>query len=61
MQLSTMPSWMYINGTDPSYLKTTDPWQFRSGRFSEYMHGSTLRDPSCREMARCGLASSTTL
>jgi hypothetical protein len=46
-QLSTMPSWLYIGGADPSTLPA-DPWD---ARMSGYNQGTKLKNESCTEMA----------
>ena len=49
-QLSTMPSWMYVGGTDPATLPE-DPWD-TPDPFSAYEAGTELVDKTCRQMAR---------
>ena len=39
-QLSTMPSWLYVDGTDPKTLNP-DPWQYNG--FADYNHGEPHR------------------
>ena len=50
-QLSTMPSWIYHNGTNLSTVPD-DPWQYPSGSLGYYAAGQLLIDQSCKEMAR---------
>eukprot|EP01045_Picozoa_sp_COSAG04_P034109 COSAG04_NODE_7331_length_1146_cov_1.227316_1_plen_146_part_00 len=47
-QLSTMPSWLYVDGTDPKTINP-DPWQYNG--FADYNHGTKLKDESCKPMA----------
>ena len=47
-QLSTMPSWLYVDGTDPKTINP-DPWQYNG--FADYNHGTKLKDESCQPMA----------
>ena len=47
-QLSTMPSWLYVDGTDPKTINP-DPWQYNG--FEDYNHGTKLKDESCKPMA----------
>ena len=63
-QLSTMPSWLYVNGSDPD-LVPPDPWQYhvtdcvtakmpyadRCPGFGAYNNGTALKDESCKPMA----------
>ena len=50
MQLSTMPSWMYIDGMDLKDVPA-DPW-VPTLHHKDYADGSALVDPSCEQMAR---------
>ena len=47
-RLSTMPSWLYVNGTDPKTINP-DPWQYNG--FGDYNKGTQLHDESCQPMA----------
>ena len=63
-QFSTMPSWLYVNGSDPNLIPP-DPWQYhvtdcvsktqpyadRCAGFGAYNNGTTLKDESCKPMA----------
>ena len=49
-QLSTMPSWLFVDGYDYTKLPA-DPWN-TPDPFDVYTAGSALKDPSCAEMAR---------
>jgi hypothetical protein len=49
-QLSTMPSWMYVNGMDPSTLPI-NPWD-TTDPFDAYAAGNELTDKTCGQMAR---------
>eukprot|EP01065_Artemidia_motanka_P030594 TRINITY_DN36627_c0_g1_i1.p1 TRINITY_DN36627_c0_g1~~TRINITY_DN36627_c0_g1_i1.p1 ORF type:complete len:531 (+),score=147.45 TRINITY_DN36627_c0_g1_i1:55-1593(+) len=52
-QISTVPSWMFTGGYLPPDDMPADPWRFPSGGFRYYVrNASSLRDPTCREMAR---------
>lgn len=48
-QLSTMPSWLYVAGTDPKTGINQNPWEYNG--FSDYNHGTKLKDESCKPMA----------
>lgn len=43
-----MPSWLYVDGTDPKTINP-DPWQYNG--FADYNHGTDLKDESCKPMA----------
>lgn len=49
-QLSTMPSWLFVDGYDYEKLPT-DPWN-TPDPFDVYTAGKALKDPSCEAMAR---------
>jgi len=48
-QLSTMPSWLYIDGVDPKTINP-DPWQYNG--FGDYNKGTKLHDETCVPMAQ---------
>ncbi len=48
-QLSTMPSWLYVNGTDPATINE-DPWRYNG--FDDYNKGTELKDETCLPMAQ---------
>ena len=50
MQVSTMPSWMYVGGMHLSDVPA-DPWVPTRGH-KDYAQGSALIDPTCEQMAR---------
>ena len=57
-QLSTMPSWLYVNGTDPKTGISQDPWEYKVVHptdsyfgFTDYNKGTKLKDESCKPMA----------
>lgn len=47
-QLSTMPSWLYVDGADPATLPA-DPWAMRMTGYSD--KGTALKNESCTDMA----------
>lgn len=49
-QLSSMPSWLFVDGYDYTKLPA-DPWD-TPDPFDVYTAGGALKDPSCEEMAR---------
>ena len=56
-QLSTMPSWLYINGMDPALLYS-NPWHYNGSGWDDYGDGANdppdglkLKDESCKPMA----------
>ena len=52
-QLSTMPAWMYGDGSNRTTLMPDDPWRYVNGNMGYYVvGGKPLVDPTCREMAR---------
>jgi hypothetical protein len=48
-QLSTMPSWLYVGGTDPKTGINQNMWEYNG--FADYNHGTALKDESCKPMA----------
>ena len=48
MQISTVPSWMMVGGTDPDTLPE-DPWSY--SHWGDYNQGAELVDKSCGELA----------
>ena len=48
MQISTVPSWMMVGGTDPDTLPE-DPWSY--SHWGDYNKGKELVDKTCGELA----------